>query len=223
MTATVGSFEDFAVIRPCRTIDAAFTVEMTSCGLLPKFANFTIDRDGFRLIAFQPCFWRSMIVNLNVKPYTARNGELAVKPRTRALFHHFVLSRFNSSYNLSGTLLSAAIERVHSFSLSLLPIIRNDGGALHCSPYGYRTVSCLHPETDFESVLHGTVFANGPFHDCCNCDLVGIFLCFVRVPSLLHELVLLLRALCTKLTHPAGTICSSAISNLAARTGSPGR
>ena len=105
------SFGDSAVIRLFDPMEANFSIEIADCGAQLKFGNFNIDQDGFRLTPFQPCYWQSHIANFNGISHMAhRDGWVKVAP-TKALSHHLILSRFNSSADLSGELLAAAMEK----------------------------------------------------------------------------------------------------------------
>ena len=40
----------------------------------PKFENYTVARDGFSLLPFQPYIWPDRLINVNNKAYTYENN-----------------------------------------------------------------------------------------------------------------------------------------------------
>ena len=114
------TFERHAVIRQCRTVSAEFVVAGTRCGAQPKFENFTIARDGWTLVPFTPCYWQSAVVNFNGEAYSARDGLRVWEKPVREAKHKVLLAKFRQSVDLSGSLLTAGLEREHSWQFHLL-------------------------------------------------------------------------------------------------------
>ena len=109
-----------AVIRQREQATVEFTVETTACGAQPRAGNFTIDRDGFTLRPFQPCLWKSSLVNFNGDAYVARDGDWVMEKVTRVVKHGVLLSQFKHDVDMSASLLSSAMEREHTYSYHLL-------------------------------------------------------------------------------------------------------
>ncbi len=69
------SFGSTGVIRQCRPVNIDFGVDNTSrCGPQPKSGDYGISSDGFLLIPYSQCFWKSTVINFRGIPYEARNG-----------------------------------------------------------------------------------------------------------------------------------------------------
>ncbi|EFX66805.1 hypothetical protein DAPPUDRAFT_115996 [Daphnia pulex] len=62
-----------ALAISCKANEVDFSVELSACGPQPKYKNFTINRDGWELVTFTPCYWTTGFVNFNDKPYGYRN------------------------------------------------------------------------------------------------------------------------------------------------------
>ncbi|EFX63785.1 hypothetical protein DAPPUDRAFT_118847 [Daphnia pulex] len=62
-----------ALAISCKANEVDFSVELSACGPQPKYKNFTINRDGWELVTFAPCYWTTGFVNFNDKPYGYRN------------------------------------------------------------------------------------------------------------------------------------------------------
>ena len=78
----------------CKVRNVTFSAEMTSCGPQPKFEKYTINRDGWELVPFSPCYWAVGFVNFNDQPYAYSNGswkkiEATVVVPTQTLAHSF--------------------------------------------------------------------------------------------------------------------------------------
>jgi hypothetical protein len=63
-----------ALAISCKANEVDFSVELSACGPQPKYKNFTINRDGWELVTFAPCYWTTGFVNFNDKPYGYRNN-----------------------------------------------------------------------------------------------------------------------------------------------------
>ncbi|EFX60765.1 hypothetical protein DAPPUDRAFT_123048, partial [Daphnia pulex] len=58
----------------CKVRNVSFAAEVTNCGPQPKFEKYTINRDGWELVPFSPCYWSVGFINFNDKPYAYSNG-----------------------------------------------------------------------------------------------------------------------------------------------------
>ena len=58
------------LLQQCRKSEIQLSAIETKCGYEPKFENYTVARDGYSLIPFQPCMWSDGIINVNNKAYT---------------------------------------------------------------------------------------------------------------------------------------------------------
>ena len=63
-----------AIVRECISDKRDFVVEITNCGAQPRSGNFTIGKDGFTIVPFQPFYWQSALINFNGEAYIARDG-----------------------------------------------------------------------------------------------------------------------------------------------------
>ena len=63
-----------ALAISCKKMSVDFSVQVTACGPQPRYKDFTINRDGWELVPFSPCYWTTGFVNFNDRPYGYRNG-----------------------------------------------------------------------------------------------------------------------------------------------------
>lgn len=115
------SFGVVGVVRQCRPLSATFQVDNTSrCGPQPKADNWTISHDGFVVLPYSSCMWKSSVVNFRGQPFHVRNGDrVMIKPNS-VMEHKILAAHFKFEFDLSGTLLTAAMEKEHSLTFSLL-------------------------------------------------------------------------------------------------------
>ncbi len=71
------------VVQQCKTELVKVEAEKTKCGFEPKWGKYTVGKDGFTRVNFQPCFWGGF-VNLNGETYEYVNGTWTnIQPNVR--------------------------------------------------------------------------------------------------------------------------------------------
>ncbi len=58
----------------CLPTTVDFSTEVTKCGAQPRYNNYTINQDGWELVAYNPCYWTTGFVNFNGKPHVYQNN-----------------------------------------------------------------------------------------------------------------------------------------------------
>lgn len=110
-----------AVIGQCRPITFDFTVENSSkCGPQPRAGNWSVSPDGFMVVPFSECLWKTKVINFRGEPYQLRDGDWRPLAPNSVAHLKLLAAHFKMELDLPGELLSAAIEKEHSLTFSLL-------------------------------------------------------------------------------------------------------
>ena len=85
-----------------------------------RSGEFGISNDGFTLVPYTECYWKSSAVNFNWHAFEARDVKWALSKVSRHADRHVLLAHFKETRDMSASLLAAAMEREHSFAYNLL-------------------------------------------------------------------------------------------------------
>ncbi|OWA52477.1 hypothetical protein BV898_16930 [Hypsibius exemplaris] len=115
------SFGATGVIRQGRSVKLDFKVDNSSqCRPQPRVGDYGIGHDGFLVVPYSECLWKSSVVNFNGNPYKSRNEEWRKIRSTLLAESHAILVHFTTPVDLSGNMLSAAMEQEHTRTFNLL-------------------------------------------------------------------------------------------------------
>ena len=115
------SFGNTAVIRQCETVNTEFQVDNSSrCGPQPRFQNWTVGTDGWTLVPYSECRWKTTIVNFHGLPYQSTNNEWIRMRETTTLHRKLLTGHFKEVTFVSTKQFRTAIDREHPASFNLL-------------------------------------------------------------------------------------------------------
>jgi len=92
---TVQANELTAIVHQCQKLEAEFIVEVTRCGPQPRFGNYSIAYDGWRLVPFLACRYTTGLVPLNGDLYRNENNTWIPIEANMKLSHQSFIDNFD--------------------------------------------------------------------------------------------------------------------------------
>ena len=84
-----------AVVFQCHALKISVAAVRSSCGWQPKYLNYSIAHDGYRLVPYSSCVWTSSYVVLNENIYGIQNDSWHKIEPNMKLAHQVLINHFN--------------------------------------------------------------------------------------------------------------------------------
>ena len=194
----------------CKEKEVIFNAEVTSCGPQPKFEDYTINRAGWELVPYSPCYWAVGFVNFNDKPYAYSNGswqlvqaKIVISQHTLAhSFRYDEIKNFDYTHQSNPAYNSAVLDSMNVLADIVATI--NDHSAGNFTPSHVPMTNKVLVSADGPSVYFDWIEqAKKYFFLAVLIISILIFLCLCVACGCCGILKKLCCFLCTPMTPPA--------------------
>lgn len=105
-----------AVVFQCQALKIDVSAVRSSCGWQPKYLNYSIAQDGYRLVPYSSCVWTSSYVTLNENIYAIQNGSWHKIEPNMKLVHQALIDHFNITADESINWLPQEHQQDHMYT-----------------------------------------------------------------------------------------------------------
>jgi hypothetical protein len=92
---SVQTSRETAVVFKCDKLRVNVSAERSSCGWQPRYLNYSIAQDGYRLVPYSSCVWTSSYAELNGHMYGIQNNSWKIIEPNMKRAHQIFINHFN--------------------------------------------------------------------------------------------------------------------------------